>query len=101
MSILSTFRILAANYLCRMTALQIVQQYYQCFNTQNWEGMLALLSENIRHEVNQGEPRIGLDLYRVFLKHMDDCYVALPASMSVRGQGRWSSMLYGSQSARW
>lgn len=58
----------------RMTALDIVQQYYQHFNTQNWEGMLSLLSDNIRHEVNQGDPRIGLELYREFLQHMDDCY---------------------------
>lgn len=57
-----------------MTALTTVQQYYQHFNQQNWDGMLALLSENIRHEVNQGEPRIGLDLYREFLQHMDECY---------------------------
>jgi len=57
-----------------MTALDIVQQYYQHFNQQNWEGMLSLLSEDIRHEVNQGDPRIGLDLYRAFLKHMEECY---------------------------
>jgi steroid delta-isomerase-like uncharacterized protein len=61
-------------YLCRMNALDIVQQYYHHFNTQNWEGMLSLLSEGIRHEVNQGEPRIGLTLYREFLLHMDECY---------------------------
>lgn len=57
-----------------MTALDIVQHYYQAFNRQDWEGMLALLSDHIRHEVNQGEPRIGIDLYRSFLQHMDECY---------------------------
>lgn len=57
-----------------MTALQIAEQYYQHFNAQNWEGMLALLSDDIRHEVNQGEPRIGVELYRAFLQHMDECY---------------------------
>jgi steroid delta-isomerase-like uncharacterized protein len=57
-----------------MTALEIVQQYYQHFNQKNWEGMLSLLSANIRHEVNQGDPRIGLELYREFLQHMDTCY---------------------------
>lgn len=36
--------------------------------------MLSLLSGNIRHEVNQGDPRIGLELYREFLQHMDACY---------------------------
>ncbi|MDO8969819.1 MAG: nuclear transport factor 2 family protein [Saprospiraceae bacterium] len=57
-----------------MTALDLVQQYYQHFNAQNWAGMCALLSDHIRHEVNQGEPRIGLELYREFLQHMDECY---------------------------
>lgn len=33
--------------------------------------MLALLSNDIRHEVNQGETRVGLDLYRAFPAHMD------------------------------
>ena len=36
--------------------------------------MCALLSDHIRHEVNQGDPRIGLELYREFLQHMDECY---------------------------
>ena len=36
--------------------------------------MLSLLSEDVRHEVNQGEPRIGRQLYRAFLQHMDECY---------------------------
>ncbi|HLP94110.1 MAG TPA: ketosteroid isomerase-related protein [Saprospiraceae bacterium] len=57
-----------------MTALDIVQQYYDAFNRQDWEGMLTHLSEDIRHEVNQGDPRIGKDLYRAFLQHMDECY---------------------------
>lgn len=57
-----------------MNALDIVQQYYHHFNTQNWEGMLSLLSDDIRHEVNQGDPRIGLQLYCEFLQHMDECY---------------------------
>jgi steroid delta-isomerase-like uncharacterized protein len=55
-------------------SLAIVKQYYQYFNQQNWEGMLSLLSDDIRHEVNQGEPRIGKALYRSFLQHMDECY---------------------------
>lgn len=56
------------------TALDTVQQYYRCFNNKDWAGMLALLSDDVRHEVNQGETRVGLDLYRAFLTHMDECY---------------------------
>lgn len=57
-----------------MTALEIVEQYYEAFNNRNWAGMLALLDPQIRHEVNQGETRIGLEKYESFLKHMDESY---------------------------
>ena len=57
-----------------MTALQTAQHYYDAFNRKDWPGMLALLADDIRHEVNQGEARIGIDRYRAFLAHMDECY---------------------------
>ncbi len=53
---------------------QLVQQYYDYFNQQNWEGMLSLLSNDVVHEVNQGGVRTGIALYREFLAHMDACY---------------------------
>lgn len=57
-----------------MRALEIVKQYYDSFNQKNWEGMFALLDPAIRHEVNQGEVRIGLEKYREFMQTMDECY---------------------------
>ena len=36
--------------------------------------MISLLSEEIRHEANQGGVRIGKPLFVEFLKHMDLCY---------------------------
>lgn len=57
-----------------MTALETVQQYYSYFNTKNWEGMFSLLDAEIRHEPNQGDPRIGIDLFTEFLQKMDDSY---------------------------
>lgn len=57
-----------------MNGIQLVQQYYDYFNQQNWEGMLSLLSDDVIHEVNQGGTRSGKDLYRSFLAHMDACY---------------------------
>lgn len=36
--------------------------------------MLGLLDPEIRHDVNQGETRTGLELYREFLHHMEQCY---------------------------
>ncbi|WP_017730852.1 nuclear transport factor 2 family protein [Nafulsella turpanensis] len=58
-----------------MTALEIVQQYYNAFNREDWEGMLTLVHPNVRHEPNQSEePRIGLVKFTQFLQHMDASY---------------------------
>ncbi|MCP9769283.1 isopropylmalate/homocitrate/citramalate synthase [Lacihabitans sp. LS3-19] len=57
-----------------MDALEIVKEYYEHFNAKNWNGMLNLLDENIRHEPNQGEVRIGLENFKDFLAIMDKCY---------------------------
>jgi steroid delta-isomerase-like uncharacterized protein len=57
-----------------MSAIDIVKSYYDNFNRKNWVGMFALLAPDIRHEVNQGEVRIGLDKYREFMQTMDECY---------------------------
>ena len=57
-----------------MTALDIVKQYYSSFNQKDWQGMLALLHTEIRHEPNQGEPRIGIKKFTEFMGMMDDSY---------------------------
>ena len=55
-------------------SLAIVKQYYDSFNARDFEGMLALLSPDVRHEPNQGKVRIGLDLFTEFLQKMDWAY---------------------------
>ncbi|MBK6977096.1 MAG: nuclear transport factor 2 family protein [Cytophagaceae bacterium] len=57
-----------------MTSIEIVKAYYHNFNDKNWQGMLDLLSEDIRHDANQGDSRVGKELFREFLAHMDRCY---------------------------
>lgn len=57
-----------------MTSLEIVKNYYQAFNNKDWNGMLALLHTEIRHEANQGGVRIGIEKFTEFLQHMDECY---------------------------
>jgi steroid delta-isomerase-like uncharacterized protein len=52
----------------------VIEQYYQNFNMANYEGMLALLSEDVLHEPSQGEPRQGKERFREFLRHMENCY---------------------------
>lgn len=57
-----------------MTALDTVKQYYNYFNEKNWEGMLALLHQEVRHEPNQGEVRVGIEKFTEFMRMMDDSY---------------------------
>ncbi|QIP14861.1 SnoaL-like domain-containing protein [Spirosoma aureum] len=57
-----------------MTALDIVKEYYTSFNQKNWNGMLALLHPEVRHEPNQGEVRIGVEKFTEFMKTMDTSY---------------------------
>lgn len=52
----------------------IIEQYYQAFNSQNWEGMLNLLSDDVRHDINEGGQEVGKDKFRAFLKVMDEHY---------------------------
>lgn len=57
-----------------MKALETVKNYYDAFNSRNWNEMIALVDDEIRHEPNQGTPRIGKSKFTEFMKHMDDCY---------------------------
>lgn len=57
-----------------MTALEIAKRYYDCFNRKDWPGMLALLAPEVRHDANQGNSYFGLEHFKHFLQHMDECY---------------------------
>ncbi|KAA6441054.1 isopropylmalate/homocitrate/citramalate synthase [Dyadobacter flavalbus] len=57
-----------------MSSLEIAKQYYTSFNQKNWDGMLALLHPEVRHEANQGDVRIGIEKFTGFLQKMDESY---------------------------
>lgn len=57
-----------------MNALKVVKDYYAYFNSKNWQGMLDLIHPEIKHEANQGDTRVGKELFTEFLAHMDKCY---------------------------
>jgi steroid delta-isomerase-like uncharacterized protein len=69
-----------------MQSIELVKEYYSHFNNGNWEGMRSLLDENIRHEPNQGEPRVGLALFEEFQAHMDKCYEETLTDMAFLGE---------------
>lgn len=57
-----------------MTSIQLVEHYYDCFNQQNWLGMIACLDPEIRHDSNQGDSHFGIENFKLFLEKMDAAY---------------------------
>lgn len=54
---------------------EIVALYYAAFNAGDAAGMLALLTDDVAHDINQGARETGKAAFAAFLAHMDDCYV--------------------------
>lgn len=55
-------------------ALALLDRYYTAFNAGDWEGMLACLSDDVVHDINQGARQPGKGAFRAFLAHMERCY---------------------------
>lgn len=52
----------------------LIDRYYSAFNAGDNDAMLACLTEDIAHDINQGGRQSGKAAFRDFLKHMDRCY---------------------------
>jgi steroid delta-isomerase-like uncharacterized protein len=53
---------------------EVIEAYYEAFNRGDWDGMCALLTDDVAHDLNQGERQIGRDAFRRFLDRMARCY---------------------------
>jgi steroid delta-isomerase-like uncharacterized protein len=56
------------------STLDLIQHYYSAFNRGDDEGLLALLTDDVVHDVNQGDREVGKAAFRVFLQRMHRCY---------------------------
>lgn len=52
----------------------LIRRYFDAFNAKDTAGMLACLSEDVAHHVNEGSVRIGRDKFAAFCAHMSRCY---------------------------
>ena len=52
----------------------LIRAYYAAFGSGDREAMLALLAEEVVHDVNQGPRETGKPAFRDFLGHMDHSY---------------------------
>lgn len=53
---------------------QLIEKYYAAFNAADWEGMLALLTDDVGHDINEGGTQTGKEAFRAFLAKMDAHY---------------------------
>ena len=53
---------------------ETIERYFAAFNAGDTEGMLAELTPDVAHHVNEGVVRIGQDKFRTFCDHMTRCY---------------------------
>ena len=66
----------------RTATIALIERYYAAFNandgandgTTDNEAMLACLSDDVAHDINQGSRQPGKAAFRAFLAHMDRCY---------------------------
>lgn len=58
----------------QQSAVALIQRYYETFNAGDREAFLALLTEDVAHDINQGGTETGKAAFRAFLTRMDRCY---------------------------
>ncbi|NBQ75263.1 MAG: isopropylmalate/homocitrate/citramalate synthase, partial [Acetobacteraceae bacterium] len=56
------------------TAQDIIAAHLAAFNRGDWPGMLALLADDVAHDINQGATQHGKPAFAAFLDHMARCY---------------------------
>jgi len=55
-------------------AERLIRDYYDAFNAGDVERFLALLNDDVVHDINQGGRETGKSAFRLFMAHMDRCY---------------------------
>ncbi len=54
--------------------IALIENYYAAFDRGDWEAMLAHLTEDVVHDLNQGAREKGRSAFRAFLGRMDASY---------------------------
>ena len=68
-----------------MTATDTIRAYYAAFNAQDMDAFLALLTDDVAHDINQGERQTGKAAFAKFMEHMNRCYKETLTDMVIMG----------------
>jgi steroid delta-isomerase-like uncharacterized protein len=71
-----------------VTDTQLVTRYYDAFNRGDWDGMCALLADDVAHDLNQGDRQLGKQAFRAFLARMARSYREQLRDLCVLGDDR-------------
>ncbi|WP_137124708.1 ketosteroid isomerase-related protein [Roseomonas sp. HF4] len=55
-------------------AAALITAYLDAFNRGDRAAMLALLADDVAHDINQGGREVGRDAFAAFMARMDRCY---------------------------
>jgi steroid delta-isomerase-like uncharacterized protein len=58
----------------RENTMALIARYYAAFNAMDIDAILACLTDDVAHDINQGEREAGKDAFRAFLGRMDHAY---------------------------
>lgn len=58
----------------RSAAVDLIHRYYAAFNAGDMTGFLALLTEDVAHDINQGGREVGRDAFAAFMQRMNTSY---------------------------
>jgi steroid delta-isomerase-like uncharacterized protein len=58
----------------RQESLKLIQDYYAAFNAGDMNAFLALLTDDVIHDINQGHRETGKDAFRAFMDRMNRNY---------------------------
>jgi steroid delta-isomerase-like uncharacterized protein len=58
----------------RMTTTALVTAYYAAFNAHDMPAFLALLTDDVVHDINQGPRQVGKAAFAAFMLKMNRCY---------------------------
>ncbi|MBB5373157.1 ketosteroid isomerase-related protein [Acidocella aromatica] len=56
------------------TVHQLINAYYAAFNNGDTAAMLSLLTDDVKHDINQSGSETGKAAFAVFLEEMSRCY---------------------------
>lgn len=70
------------------TTEKLLENYYAAFNRADWQGFLAMLTEDVVHDVNQGTRESGRTAFAAFMERMNRSYSEQITDLAIMvGQG--------------